>query len=47
MDEIYSEQDGLKQDLGLTKVRAVQNQNYKRHGTKVSNIHGVLFFLIP
>ncbi|KAI0910023.1 eukaryotic aspartyl protease [Ustulina deusta] len=38
MDEIYSEQDGLKQDLGLTKVRAVQNQNYKRHGTK-SYVH--------
>ncbi|KAI1303442.1 eukaryotic aspartyl protease [Xylaria venustula] len=38
MDKIYSTQNKLKKDLALTKVRAVQNQNYKRHGTK-SYVH--------
>ncbi|KAI0433549.1 eukaryotic aspartyl protease [Xylaria sp. FL1042] len=38
MDTIYSIQDGLRKDFGLTKVRAVQNQNYKRHGTR-SYVH--------
>ncbi|KAI0538818.1 eukaryotic aspartyl protease [Xylaria digitata] len=34
MDAIYAAQEKFKEDLGLTKVRAVHNQNYKRHGTK-------------
>ncbi|KAI0971564.1 eukaryotic aspartyl protease [Xylaria arbuscula] len=38
MEEIYSTQNKLKKDLALTKVRAVQNQNYKRHGTR-SYVH--------
>ncbi|KAI0811374.1 eukaryotic aspartyl protease [Xylaria sp. FL0064] len=38
MDAIYRTQNSFKKDLGLTKVRAVQNQNYKRHGTK-SYVH--------
>ncbi|KAI1429168.1 eukaryotic aspartyl protease [Xylaria sp. FL1777] len=38
MDAIYSTQNKLKEDLGLTKVRAVQNQNYKRQGIK-SYVH--------
>ncbi|KAI1362138.1 eukaryotic aspartyl protease [Xylaria arbuscula] len=34
MEAIYSAQNKLKKDLGLTKVRAVLNQNYQRNGTK-------------
>ncbi|KAI0505951.1 eukaryotic aspartyl protease [Xylaria bambusicola] len=38
MEAIYSTQNKLKKDLPLTKVRAVLNQNYQRHGTK-SYVH--------
>ncbi|XXH03507.1 Aminodeoxychorismate lyase [Hypoxylon texense] len=34
MDSIYSAQDKIKTDLGLSKVKVIHNQNYKRHGTK-------------
>ncbi|KAI0838664.1 acid protease [Hypoxylon sp. FL0890] len=34
MDAIFSAQDKVKQDLGLSKIRVIHNQNYKRHGTK-------------
>ncbi|GAW16252.1 hypothetical protein ANO14919_056750 [Xylariales sp. No.14919] len=34
MDAIYETQSKLKEDLGLAKVRAIINQNYKRHGTR-------------
>ncbi|KAI1778355.1 aspartic endopeptidase [Hypoxylon cercidicola] len=34
MDAVYSAQDKIKQDLGLTKVKVIHNQNYQRHGTK-------------
>ncbi|KAI0206854.1 eukaryotic aspartyl protease [Astrocystis sublimbata] len=38
MESIYSTQDALKTERGLTKVRAVQNQNYQRNGPK-SYVH--------
>lgn len=47
MDAIYSVQDELKKDRGLTKVKAVHNPNYKRHGTKVSNLYEALIPLLP
>ncbi|KAI1093163.1 acid protease [Rostrohypoxylon terebratum] len=31
---MFAVQDKLKEDLGLTKVKIIHNQNYKRHGTK-------------
>lgn len=34
MDAIYSAQEGIKKDLGLSKVKVIHNQNYQRHGTK-------------
>ncbi|KAI0144041.1 acid protease [Hypoxylon sp. NC0597] len=45
MDTIFSAQDKFKQDLGLSKVKVVHNQNYKRHGTKsyVSALHRYKF----
>ncbi|TGJ85162.1 hypothetical protein E0Z10_g3576 [Xylaria hypoxylon] len=45
MDTIYTTQSKLKEDLGLTKVRAVLNQNYKRNGTK-SYVHLLLRYNI-
>ncbi|KAI1380910.1 aspartic endopeptidase [Hypoxylon crocopeplum] len=38
MDAIYSAQEQIKQDLGLSKVKVIHNQNYQRHGTK-SYVH--------
>ncbi|KAI8946491.1 eukaryotic aspartyl protease [Xylaria longipes] len=38
MDSVYSAQDEFKKEHGLTKVRAVHNQNYRRNGTK-SYVH--------
>ncbi|KAI3326706.1 eukaryotic aspartyl protease [Xylariaceae sp. AK1471] len=38
MDPIYSVQNRIKQDRGLSKIRVVHNQNYKPHGTK-SYVH--------
>ncbi|KAI0546011.1 eukaryotic aspartyl protease [Xylaria curta] len=38
MDSIYSAQNEYKKEHGLTKVRAIHNQNYKRNGTK-SYVH--------
>ncbi|KAI1110336.1 eukaryotic aspartyl protease [Nemania sp. NC0429] len=38
MDAIYSVQEELKKGRGLTKVKAVHNPNYRRHGTK-SYVH--------
>lgn len=34
MEAIFQVQSKLKRDLGLRKIMAVPNQNYKRHGTK-------------
>ncbi|KAI0179170.1 aspartic endopeptidase [Hypoxylon sp. FL1284] len=34
MDAVYSAQNKLKQDLGLSKVKVIHNQNYQRHGLK-------------
>ncbi|KAI1402921.1 aspartic endopeptidase [Hypoxylon fuscum] len=34
MDAVYSAQAKIKQDLGLSKVKVIHNQNYQRHGTK-------------
>ncbi|KAI0002755.1 aspartic endopeptidase [Xylariaceae sp. FL0662B] len=34
MDDVYADQDKIKQDLGLSKVKVIHNENYKRHGTK-------------
>ncbi|KAI1389747.1 aspartic endopeptidase [Hypoxylon trugodes] len=34
MNSIYSVQNKIKQELSLSKVKAIQNKNYKRHGTK-------------
>ncbi|KAI1738040.1 eukaryotic aspartyl protease [Xylaria scruposa] len=38
MDSLYSAQNEYKKEHGLTKVRAIHNQNYKRNGTK-SYVH--------
>ncbi|KAI8630006.1 eukaryotic aspartyl protease [Xylariaceae sp. FL1651] len=38
MNAIYTVQNDLKQGLGLSKVKVVHNQNYRRHGTK-SYVH--------
>ncbi|KAI1823418.1 eukaryotic aspartyl protease [Xylaria intraflava] len=38
MEAIYSVQRQFRHDRGLTKIRAIHNQNYKRHGTK-SYVH--------
>ncbi|KAI1140365.1 acid protease [Hypoxylon sp. FL0543] len=45
MDAVFSAQDKIKQDLGLSKVRVIHNLNYKRHGTKsyVSALHRYKF----
>ncbi|KAI1418629.1 acid protease [Hypoxylon sp. FL1857] len=40
MDAIISAQYKIQQDLGLSKVRVIHNQNYKRHGTK-SYVHAL------
>ncbi|OTB06984.1 hypothetical protein M426DRAFT_54390 [Hypoxylon sp. CI-4A] len=34
MDAIYSAQNTIKEDLGLSKIKVIHNQNYKRHGLK-------------
>lgn len=34
MEAAFATQAKLKQELGLKKVMAIPNQNYKRHGTK-------------
>jgi hypothetical protein len=34
MEAIFQRQAQIKRDLGLSKVRVVQNKNYHRHGTK-------------
>ena len=41
MDSLYSAQNEYKKEHGLTKVRAIHNQNYKRNGTKVGDIYRV------
>lgn len=40
MNALYAAQNKIKQDLGLSKVKIVHNQNYKRHGTK-SYVHAL------
>ncbi|KAI1876218.1 uncharacterized protein JN550_001714 [Neoarthrinium moseri] len=34
MESIFAAQNTLRQNLGLQKVRAIRNKNYKAHGTK-------------
>ena len=34
MDAVFSEQEKIIKDLGLSKVKVIHNENYKRHGTK-------------
>ncbi|KAI1749825.1 eukaryotic aspartyl protease [Xylaria castorea] len=38
MDSLYSAQNEFKKEHGLAKVRAINNQNYRRNGTK-SYVH--------
>ncbi|KAI0849232.1 aspartic endopeptidase [Daldinia vernicosa] len=40
MNALYAAQNKTKQDLGLSKVKIIHNQNYKRHGTK-SYVHAL------
>ncbi|KAI1081145.1 aspartic endopeptidase [Whalleya microplaca] len=34
MDTVFSEQEKIIKDLGLSKIKVIHNENYKRHGTK-------------
>ncbi|KAI2638987.1 aspartic endopeptidase [Hypomontagnella submonticulosa] len=40
MEAIYAAQNKIKTELGLSKVRAIHNPNYERHGTK-SYVHSL------
>ncbi|KAL7623022.1 hypothetical protein AAE478_006701 [Parahypoxylon ruwenzoriense] len=43
MQDIYSAQDKIKEDLGLSKISVIRNTNYQRHGTK-SYVHSLRRF---